>query len=288
MSLGEGVGGGGAGLFESMLVAEEAGRRLAPVPFAEHVAACRLLERAGASQEVLEPVLDAPAPATLVLWPVRDEPRLVAAGAVAQWLVAFDARSGCLVIDDEPPSGVAVANLAGLPLAWRALSSDAVTLASGIDAEELFACAVDEWRVLVAAMLVGAADAALWLGVDYVKTRHQFGVPIGSFQAIQHGLAELTAPLAGARLLVAKAAWAADHDAEDAARLAGMALVFSSELAQVVTSRAMHYHGGYGVMAEYDPQLYYRRAKGWPLQLADPAQEYQHLSDVLFGAAKAS
>jgi len=138
--------------------------------------------------------------------------------------------------------------------------------------------------VLLAALLVGAADTALWLGVDYVKTRHQFGVPIGSFQAIQHGLAELTAPLAGARLLAAKAAWAADHDAENAARLARMALLFAADLAQVVTARAMHYHGGYGVMAEYDPQLYYRRAKGWPVQLGDPAHEYQKLADVLYGA----
>jgi hypothetical protein len=37
-------------------------------------------------------------------------------------------------------------------------------------------------------------------------------------------------------------------------------------------------------MAEYDPQLYYRRAKGWPLQLGDPKHEYQHLADVLYGA----
>ena len=76
------------------------------------------------------------------------------------------------------------------------------------------------------------------------------------------------------------------RQADDLARLAGMALLFAADLAQLVTKRSMHYHGGYGVMAEYDPQLYYRRAKAWPLQLADPAQEYQHLADVLYGARK--
>jgi alkylation response protein AidB-like acyl-CoA dehydrogenase len=168
-------------------------------------------------------------------------------------------------------------------------SGNGVTvLARGAEATAAFAAAVDEWRVLLAAMLVGASDRALELGLDYVKTRHQFGVPIGTFQAIQHGLAEVTAPLAGAHLLVAKAAWAVDHDPAAAPRLAAMGLLFTAELAQVVTYRAMHYHGGYGVMAEYDPQLYYRRAKGWPLQLGDPAQEYQHLADVLYGASDAA
>ena len=289
MSVSEANGGGGVGLFESALVAEEVGRRLAPVPFAEHVVVARLLERAGASPDLLASVLDASEPATLAPWPMRDEPRLVAAGAVARLLVAFDARQRALVAVDEQPPGVAVANLGNLPLAWRALPRDGVTvIATGDRADSLFAGVVDEWRVLVASMLVGAADAALALGVDYVKTRHQFGVPIGSFQAIQHGLAELTAPLAGARLLVAKAAWAADHDPGDLPRLAGMALLFTADLAQLVTKRSMHYFGGYGVMAEYDPQLYYRRAKAWPLQLADPAQEYQHLADVLYGARKES
>jgi alkylation response protein AidB-like acyl-CoA dehydrogenase len=158
-------------------------------------------------------------------------------------------------------------------------------LARGAHATTAVAAAVDEWRVLVAAMLVGVSDRARELGLDYVKTRQQFGVPLGSFQAIQHGLAEVTPPLAGAHLLVAKAAWAVDHDPAASPRLAGMALLFTAELAQTVTYRAMHYHGGYGVMAEYDPQLYYRRAKGWPLQLGDPKHEYQHLADVLYGAS---
>jgi len=291
MSMGEANGGGGVGLFESALVAEEVGRRVAPVPFAEHVVAVRLLERMGAPAALLSRVVDAAEPATLALSPLGSEARLVPAGAVADVIVALDVVSGDLVAVEEPPPGQAVANLASLPLARRALpaSGDGVTvLARGAEATAALAVAVDEWRVLVAAMLVGASDRALELGLDYVKTRHQFGVPIGTFQAIQHGLAEVTPPIAGAHLLVAKAAWAVDHDPASAPRFAGMAILFTAELAQVVTYRAMHYHGGYGVMAEYDPQLYYRRAKGWPLQLGDPKHEYRHLADVLYGASAAA
>lgn len=288
MSITEANGGGGVGLFESALVAEEVGRRVAPVPYAEHVVAARLLERVAAPAELLARVVDAAEPATLALAPLGRDARLVPAGAVAAVLVALDASSGDLVAVEQSPPGTAVANLANLPLARRALpaSRDGVTvLASGAGATRALAAAVDDWRVLVAAMLVGVSDRALELGVDYVKTRHQFGVPIGTFQAIQHGLADVTPPIAGARLLVAKAAWAVDHDPAAVARLASMALLFSAELAQTATYRAMHYHGGYGVMAEYDPQLYYRRAKGWPLQLGDPKHEYQHLADALYGSA---
>ena len=286
MSVGDAVGGGGVGRFESALVAEEVGRRVAPVPYAEHVVAARLLERAGAPEGLLTRLVDAEVPATVAPRPFGGAPQLVPAGAVAGIVVGLDAGSGDLVAIEEDAPGTAVENLANLPLAWRArpASGAGVTVvASGAAAAGAFAAALDEWRVLTAAMLVGACDRALELGLDYVKTRQQFGVPIGSFQAIQHGLAEVTPGIAGAHMLVAKAAWAADSEPASASRLASMALLFAAELAHTVTYRAMHYHGGYGVMAEYDPQLCDRRVKAWPLQLGDPAHEFQHLADVLYG-----
>jgi alkylation response protein AidB-like acyl-CoA dehydrogenase len=128
-----------------------------------------------------------------------------------------------------------------------------------------------------------------------VKTRHQFGVPIGSFQAIQHLLADLPGAVDGGRLLVHKAAWAAQQPApsaadandtardaaRDAARLARMAFLFATETARSATDRSLHVHGGYGYTEEYDIQLFQRRARGWSLVLDDPAQEYQRLADLL-------
>jgi alkylation response protein AidB-like acyl-CoA dehydrogenase len=154
-----------------------------------------------------------------------------------------------------------------------------------------------EWQVLTASALVGVAAAALDLGVDYAKSRLQFGVPIGSFQAVQHGLAELPGMIDGARLLTHKAAWASSlegpgttdvdrGDITDFAALASMAFVFAGDTAAYATDRSLHYHGGYGFSEEYDIQLYYRRARGWALVLDDPARECLRLADLLFGPAK--
>jgi alkylation response protein AidB-like acyl-CoA dehydrogenase len=63
-----------------------------------------------------------------------------------------------------------------------------------------------------------------------------------------------------------------------------MAYLFATEVAAQVTDRVLHYHGGYGFAEEYDIGLYYRRARGWPLVLGDPAAQYQRLADRLFGA----
>jgi alkylation response protein AidB-like acyl-CoA dehydrogenase len=156
-------------------------------------------------------------------------------------------------------------------------------LARGGAARTAFAQAVDEWRTVAASALVGLAQGAFDIGLAYVKERKQFGKPIGSFQAIQHGLAEVAVALDGARLLARKAAWSFEAEPGDAPRLARMAFLFASEVAQTSATRSLHYHGGYGFSSEYDIQLYFRRAKGWTLALDDPAREYQGLADVMYG-----
>ncbi len=142
---------------------------------------------------------------------------------------------------------------------------------------------VDEWRVLMAGALVGLAGAALELGVEYAKQRQQFGVPIGSFQSIAHGLADVATAVDGAQLLVREAAWAADEAEADATALARMAFLFAARAAQQATAAALHVHGGYGFTLEYDIQLYHRRAKAWPLLLGDPRRGALNLADALFG-----
>ena len=153
-------------------------------------------------------VLDGSRLATLALRPVRDgRARLVPAGAVAPTVVAFDGEH-LVLVDAEP--GPHVPNLASAPLADRDLTDPRV-LASGSPAMDLHRQAVDEWRVLTAAALVGLGLGALEIAVRYVTEREQFGVPIGSFQSLQHTLADVSVALDGAQLLARKAAWA--HDA---------------------------------------------------------------------------
>jgi alkylation response protein AidB-like acyl-CoA dehydrogenase len=132
---------------------------------------------------------------------------------------------------------------------------------------------------------VGIADAAKDLGVTYVKEREQFGVPVGSFQAVQHGLADLPVAIDGGRLLTHKAAWALDN-ITDGPALATMALLFAADAAVMATDRSLHYHGGYGFAEEYDIQMYYRRARGWSLILDDPTTVSLSLADRLFGTVE--
>jgi alkylation response protein AidB-like acyl-CoA dehydrogenase len=63
-----------------------------------------------------------------------------------------------------------------------------------------------------------------------------------------------------------------------------MAYLFSAEHAQHAAERALHFHGGYGFMQEYDIQLFYRRAKGWPLVLDSPTREYERLAGRRYGS----
>jgi hypothetical protein len=133
----------------------------------------------------------------------------------------------------------------------------------------------DDWLRLTAATLVGLAARALEIGVAYVKERHAFGVPIGSFQAVAHPLADAAAAVDGARLLAYEATWAADDAPERARELAALAFGFAGETARDVTARSLHFHGGYGFMMEYDVQLYWRRARAWTNVWGEPVLAYR-------------
>jgi alkylation response protein AidB-like acyl-CoA dehydrogenase len=277
MAVPEAAGGSGATLLDLALAVEALGRRLAPAPLIEHAVTARLLARADA---LPAEVVAGERIATLALRPVPDGvARLVPAGAVATTVVAFDGTN-LTTIDGEP--GVHVPNLASAPLADRLLDGARV-LASGKRAAQLHREAVDEWRALTASALVGLGLGALEIGVRYVTEREQFGVPIGSFQSLQHTLADVSVALDGAQLLARKAAWARDATPDDAPALAAMAFLFAAEQAQRASDRALHFHGGYGFMEEYDIQLFYRRAKGWANVLDEPAREYAHLADLRYG-----
>ena len=286
MGVPEAAGGGGSGLLDVAIVVEEFGRRVAPVPLVEAAVAARLLSnRPTPAGDWLARAVDGQALVTLALHPAIDGvARLAPAGAVADGLIALDGDD--LVVAAIPHDGLppSPSNLGSSPIADRDVrNADRTVLATGDEARALLSNALAEWKALTGATLVGVAAAALDLAVDYVKARHQFGVPIGSFQAVQHRLADVATAVDGARLLAYEAAWAADEGLAEAARLASMTYVFASETAAESTAASLHFHGGYGFMLEYDIQLYFRRAKAWALLYDDPQREYQRLADELFG-----
>ncbi|MDG2027922.1 MAG: acyl-CoA dehydrogenase family protein [Acidimicrobiales bacterium] len=274
MALPESVGGGGASLRDLAVVVESWGAHLAPVPLVEHAVATRFLHTCGSD---IDSLVAGEQIATLALRDsVAGAARLVPAGAVADVVVA---RAGNDVVRlNEPGPGTGPRNTGDLPIADRELSS-----AETVGSADEWTRALDEWRALMSVAYCGLGRQALALGVDYVKDRIQFDVPVGTFQAIQHGLADAATKLEGAHLLAHRAVWALDTDQPDASRLAGMALLFGAETARFCTDRSLQYHGGYGFSEEYDIQLYHRRASAWLLQLGEPSLEYARLADDEIG-----
>ncbi|MGW7491054.1 acyl-CoA dehydrogenase family protein [Streptomyces sp. NPDC054786] len=116
----------------------------------------------------------------------------------------------------------------------------------------------------LAAEAVGAADTALARTVAYVQEREQFGRPIGSFQAVQHRLADLYVTLQAARSAAYYAAWSAGgggsggRGAEPG--VGALALAQALETLRVVAAEAVQLHGGIGFTWEHDAHLYFKRA----------------------------
>ena len=292
MAVGEDAGGWGASALDLALVAEQHGRFVAPAPVIEAQVAVRLLARlarldSGAAWSALEDALAGERLVTLALHPTRDgQAALVPAAAVADAASVLDGDRLLLVpLDDAVRT--TVENLGSMPLADVNVAairdSATVVLASGPDALAAHDAAVDDFLRLTAAALVGMGARALEMGVEYVKERTAFGVPIGSFQAISHRLADSAAALDGARLLAYEAACAVDDEPTRAAELAAMAFVFAYESAGDATYRSLHFHGGYGFMMEYDVQLYYRRARAWANVYAEPRAVLRRAADRRYG-----
>jgi len=280
----EARGGGGAGFVELALAAELLGRSLAPVPLVEAAVASALLASVPAPAS-LAPVVDAVVAGellpTLALHAAGESARLVPAGAVADVVVVLRGDELVVVRQQEKPEP-AVPNLGAVPIATVQVPADAPVLVAGPEAVAAHRRAVAQWRGLTAVALVGLGRRALEIGVAYVQEREAFGVLVGSFQSIQHELADDATALEGAGLLASKAAWAQDVDHPQAAELATMAFLFAAETAFRTASASLHFHGGYGYALEYDIQLYFRRAKAWALAAGDPRRACADLARDLF------
>jgi alkylation response protein AidB-like acyl-CoA dehydrogenase len=119
-------------------------------------------------------------------------------------------------------------------------------------------------RAAMAAEALGVAQRALELGVEHVKTREQFGKPIGVYQAVSHQLADTYADVELARSLVYWAAWCVQDDEQaasgQAAVAAAAAKAFAAEAAVAACERSIQVHGGTGFTWEHPLHRFYKRA----------------------------
>jgi len=119
---------------------------------------------------------------------------------------------------------------------------------------------LNEGRIGIGAQMVGVARGALEAATRYTKEREQFGKPIAEFQAVQFQLAQMDTELEAARLMVYNAARTKDAG-QPFLREAAMAKLYSSQMADRVTSQCVELFGGYGYSREYPVEKFYRDAK---------------------------
>jgi alkylation response protein AidB-like acyl-CoA dehydrogenase len=269
IALAEENGGQGLGRIELSILCEELGRSLAPVPFLPSVLAATLIEHAG-SIELRERWLPG-----LASGEVRGALGAASEGS-AELVIGAAAADVIVLVDDEGAGRVfGPAQAEVTPVASIDPTRSAARVSGAEEAGETLtgdvAAGVDRALAAISSELVGVCERALEMTVAYVKDRKQFGVPVGSFQAVSHRCAQMLLETEKARSTAAFAAWAADAEPGRLAEAAAMAKAASSDAGREVTASAIQAHGGIGFTWEADVHWLYKRA---------------HVDAALLGGAK--
>jgi len=140
-------------------------------------------------------------------------------------------------------------------------------------------------RAAMAAEAVGVAQRALDLGVEYAKTREQFGKPIGVYQAVSHALANTYTDVELARSLAYWAAWCVAEDDEQAAVAAAAAKAFAAEAAVAACERSIQVLGGIGFTWEHPLHRLYKRALWLEGFGSRPSELRAEVAEALLGVA---
>ena len=131
---------------------------------------------------------------------------------------------------------------------------------------------------------MGIAREALTRTLDYVRTREQFGRPVGAFQALKHNLADLAVEITMAEHAAWYAAHALDEGLPDAALAVSVAKAAASDAAREATEKMIQYHGGIGYTWEHEAHLFYKRAKRLEYAFGDPAAHRELVARLVVDA----
>ena len=309
---------GGAGLrFEDLIVVlEEAGRAVLPLPLTTTLLAARTIARAPHSayrSDLLSRIRKGSANFTLALrgspgdWN-GERPRCGAQRDGGGWrlsgshtFVPYGPLADLVLVEATLPEGgsgvfVVPTNAAGIT--WTDLrvmdrtapqyemSLDAVATPAEAslfakDAWDLIDRLVDEWRAGLAAESLGVGQRMVELSVAYAKERVQFERPIGANQAVKARIAEMAAAIERMRAAVYHAAVKIDANAGDRALAVAMAKVATATPGAFVGSQAIHVHGGIGYTWEHDLHLYFKRIKSNELLLGDGMTNLARIADAV-------
>ena len=146
------------------------------------------------------------------------------------------------------------------------------------DADAILNRTLDVAAIAQAAEQLGGAQRALDMAVAYAKIRHQFGRPIGSFQAIKHRCADLLLEVESLRSSVGYAAAAVAEDSAEVPVVAALVKALASDTYFHVAAENIQIHGGIGFTWEHDAHLYFKRAKACELFLGDAIYHRERLA----------
>jgi alkylation response protein AidB-like acyl-CoA dehydrogenase len=303
------LGGAGLGFAELAIVLEELGRTLAPEPFLGTVllgGQALLLGGSDAQQQQWLPRLcagdaivslahqeaksrydvhhvETRAQKTSAGWKLTGQKVQVLDGHVADALL-IPARSSGAVADaagislflvTKGAAGLATARQARVDSRGAALVKLDGVVGELVGAEgeagELLARVIDRATVGLCAEMLGGMQQALALTLEHLKTRRQFDVPIGSFQALKHRAADVFIEIELAKSVVMAAARAIDESSPELAKLASLAKAKCSDAYVLAANEGVQMFGGVGMTDEYDIGLYLKRARAAELTFGDSA-----------------
>ena len=139
----------------------------------------------------------------------------------------------------------------------------------------------DRALVALACEQVGGAAAVLEMTIEYLKVRHQFGRPIGSFQGIKHRCADLLVELKSARSAAVYASTAIASGAEDVSVAASIAKTYCSQAFYHIAAESIQMHGGIGFTWEHSAHLYFKRAKSSEALFGSPAYHRERIAKLI-------
>jgi alkylation response protein AidB-like acyl-CoA dehydrogenase len=270
LRIAEADGGSGLGMQEYCALAEELGGGLVPEPLIHCGMAARVLSGTalGGVLSGEKIVLPAWQERANVLGDVGDT--TVTGGKVTgrKMFVPMAAGADAFLVAGRDGLALVARDAAGVDVVIERTQDGGnygtVTFsgAPGVAVSGDFAAALEEATLATAAYLLGVMDAAFAMTLDYMKTRQQFGRPIGSFQALQHRAADLKIQVALTRASVEAAAVTLDTVSAPRLRQAAVsrAKARAAEAGMLVTRQAIQLHGGIGYTDEYDVGLYLRKA----------------------------
>jgi len=286
IAVAEEYGGQGLGRIELSILCEELGRTLAPVPYLASVLAATVIEQAGSGEQQAR------------FLPGLASGELIGAlgasrGGVAELVIGAPEAHVIVLIDEDLSARVLTPEQAEVtPAPSIDPTRSTAHLSASEDAGEMLAGdvsgGVDRALVAVSSELVGVCDRALEMTVAYVKERRQFGVPVGSYQAVSHRCAQMLLDTEKARSTAAFAGWTADADPGRLPEAAAMAKAAASDAGREVTASAIQAHGGIGFTWEADVHWLYKRAQLDAALLGGAKHQRARLAGILAEQASAS